>query len=254
MKTKMIHFTDSYARHCDSKVLSVTEHDGNILVELDQTCFYPVSGGQPSDTGLITKRVGVSDALGFVVSNAYKFDGKVLHVVNKPGLEIGDEVRCNINWSDRYTNMRFHTAIHIVTRLIERDSPIKVSSNNASLEKARIDFTLDDFDREYLASFEAKANELIKKNLPVKTYIISREKAKNDPDLFRLSKGFDESIQDIRIVQIGPDDDVFDRTACGGAHVANTSEIPPIEFLKLENKGAQRRRINFTLELGSNAK
>ena len=144
--------------------------------------------------------------------------------------------------------MQFHTAIHVVTRLIERDTPIKVSSNNATLEKARIDFTLDEFDREYLGSFESLANELIKQNLPVKTYIISKEEASKDPELFRLAKGFDESITEIRIVQIGPDKDIFDKSACGGAHLANTSEIPRIKFLKLENKGAQRRRINFTFE------
>lgn len=245
MKTKMIHFTDSYAKECDSKVLSVSEFDGKILVELDQTVFYPESGGQPTDVGTITtNKDGLEQT--FQVSSAYKFQGKVLHVVDNKGLEEGNLVHCKIDWDVRYRNMHFHTAIHVITRLIERDTPIKVSSNNASREKARIDFTLEDFDREFLGSFEAKANELIKKNIPVKTYILSREEASKDPELFRLSKGFDESIQDIRIVQIGPDENIFDKTACGGAHVANTSEIPEIKFLKLENKGAKRRRINFT--------
>lgn len=240
----MLHFTDSYLKECDANVLSVSEHDGKILIELDQTCFYPESGGQPSDGGKIISQEG--DV--FEMSYAYKFDNKVLHIVDKEGLNVGDPVHCKINWDDRYRNMQFHTAIHVVTRLIERDTPIKVSSNNATLEKARIDFTLDEFDRAFLGSFEAKANELIKQNLPIKTYILTREEAEKDPDVFRLAKGFDESIQDIRIVQIGDDDNIFDRTACGGAHLANTSEIPRIKFLKLENKGAQRRRINFTFE------
>lgn len=244
MKTKMLHFYDSYQKECDSTILSIAQHEGNFLLELDQTCFYPVSGGQPSDVGIIVD----SDGVEYPVSSVYKFENKVLHVTSKDGLKVGDAIHCKINWEERYRNMQFHTAIHVVTRLIERDSPIKVSSNNATQEKARIDFTLEDFDREYLGSFESKANELIKQNLPIKTFILSREQASNDPDLFRLAKGFDDSIQEIRIVQIGDDDDIFDKTACGGAHVANTSEIPRIKFLKLENKGAQRRRINFTFE------
>lgn len=244
MITKMLHFTDSYIKECDAKVLSVTNHDGNILIELDQTCFYPVSGGQPSDKGEIKG----PDGAVYSVSSAYKFNNRVLHVTDKEGLKEGDTVNCIVDWDERYRNMQFHTAIHVVTRLIERDAPIKVSSNNASFEKARIDFTLDEFDREFLGSFEERANELIKQNLPVKTYILSREEAEKDPAVFRLAKGFDESIKEIRIVQIGDDIDIFDKTACGGAHVANTSEIPRIKFLKLENKGAQRRRINFTFE------
>lgn len=240
----MLHFYDSYQKECDSTVLSTSTFDGKFLVELDQTCFYPESGGQPSDIGFITDSSGNK----YIVSSVYKFQDKVIHVVDKEGLSNNDSVHCVIDWDVRYRNMQFHTAIHVVTRLIERDSPIKVSSNNATSEKARIDFTLEDFDREYLGSFEAKANELIKENLPVKTYIISREEASKDPDLFRLAKGFDESITEIRIVQIGPDENIFDKTACGGAHLANTSEIPKIKFLKLENKGAQRRRINFSFD------
>ena len=248
MKTKLLHFDDAYMRHCDATVISVIQREGNILVELDQTCFYPVSGGQPSDTGIIAKQIGESDALGFVVSSAYKFNDVVLHVVNKDGLAIGDKVRCTINWDDRFRNMQFHTAIHIVTSLIEKDKNILVSSNNATLEKARIDFTLDDFDREYLASFEAKANEIIKQGLPVKKYFLTREEASKTPEIFRLLKGFDESIQNIHIVQIGDNNSIFDKTACGGAHVNNTSEISEIKFLKFENKGARRRRIVFTLK------
>lgn len=249
MATKLLHFVDAYMKDCSAVVTSVSEFDGKFLVTLDQTCFYPESGGQPSDWGELTVvSVHGSDEQGSVykVSSVYKFKGTVPHVVDKPGLKVGDRVVCKIDWDDRYRNMQFHTAIHIVTSLIEKENDILVSSNNATLEKARIDFTLEDFDREYLSSFEAKANEVLAKNLPVKKFFLSREDASKSPELFRLLKGFDESIQDIHIVQIGDDAAMFDKSACGGAHVNNTSEIPKIKFLKLENKGAKRRRINFT--------
>jgi len=240
--TKLLHFTDAYLKECVSVVTKVSEFDGTHLIELDQTVFYPSSGGQPSDTGTVV----AADGTVYAVSSVYKFQGAIPHTVDKSGLQVGDTLTCKINWAERYCNMQFHTAIHVVTRLIEKDTAIKVSSNNATLDKARIDFTLENFDREYLQSFEKLANDILKKNLPVSKYSITRDEAQKTPEIFRLLKGFDESISEIHIVQIGPDTDIFDRGACGGAHVNNTSEIPEIKFLKAENKGAKRRRLSFT--------
>ncbi|MDH5448315.1 MAG: alanine--tRNA ligase-related protein, partial [Candidatus Bathyarchaeota archaeon] len=49
---KALYLEDSYLRECDATVVSVK--DGKYIV-LDQTIFYPKGGGQPWDTGKITK-------------------------------------------------------------------------------------------------------------------------------------------------------------------------------------------------------
>ena len=64
------------------------------------------------------------------------------------------------------------------------------------------------------------------------------------PSVFKLAKAFDESITEIRIVEIGG----VDIQACGGCHVRNTSEIGSIEIFKLENKGKGRKRLYFRLK------
>jgi misacylated tRNA(Ala) deacylase len=51
------------------------------------------------------------------------------------------------------------------------------------------------------------------------------------------------SLKKIRIVQIQG----IDEQACGGTHVHNTSEIGDFSIIKIQNKGATKRRIKLQL-------
>ena len=51
--TTRIYYTEPYRRTFDATVLSADPVDGRLHVTLDQTAFYPTSGGQPSDTGTL---------------------------------------------------------------------------------------------------------------------------------------------------------------------------------------------------------
>lgn len=236
--TELVYLHDCYKKELETTVLSASEHDGNILIELEQTIFYPTGGGQPHDEGVIVK-----DSSTYQVTAVYKFKDKVFHVVDKIGLQKGDKVICRIDWQRRHRLMRMHTAAHIISDLLEAEANTLVSSNQLGLEKSRIDFTLEDFDREFLQGFEKKANEIVHRSLPIKKYFVSRETAEKDKGLFTLLKGFPEDIEKVRVVDI----DGFDKTACGGTHLDSTSEVKGVKFLKFENKGAKRRRIVFTL-------
>lgn len=239
--TELLYLKDCYLKKTTAHVTNVSEHDGNILIELDQTIFYPTGGGQPHDEG--TLQVTADETKVFVVGSVYTFKEKVFHVVDKAGLSVGDEVMCLLDWERRYTHMRMHTAAHIISDLFEAEDDTLVSGNQLGIDKSRIDLTLEHFDREHLQSFEAKANEIIKKAYPIKKYFLSRQEAEQDPGLFTLLKGFPDNIKEVRVVDI----EGFDKSACGGTHVDTTSEIKGVTFLKFENRGAKRRRIYFTL-------
>ena len=96
---------DPYAKEFDSEVVDIF---GGKNVVLRETAFYPQGGGQPGDTGFLA----TADGQKFTVTNTWKFEGKVLHELEKPGLAVGQKVHGDIDWESRYLLMRNHTAAH----------------------------------------------------------------------------------------------------------------------------------------------
>ncbi len=219
---------------------TVTKAD-RTYVTLDQTGFYPNSGGQPFDKGVMER---LSDHKVFGVVYVGKFDGTISHEVDQVGLQVGDKVKCRIDWNRRYLFMRYHTASHILCNIIHRETGAMITGSQISEDKCRNDLSLENFDREQIYSFADQANRIIKQGANVRFYFLSREEVEKDPELIKLAKGMSPDIQEFRIVDI----EGVDRQACGGCHVRNTKEIGTIHIKEIENKGKSNRRIYFTVE------
>ncbi|MGV8150975.1 MAG: alanyl-tRNA editing protein AlaXM [Candidatus Woesearchaeota archaeon] len=228
---------DCYKKEFETTIISVLE-DG-LIIELEETYFYPTAGGQPCDSGFIIK-----EELEYAIVDVFKKDGKIFHKVAKPGLNTGDKVKATIDWERRYLLMRYHTASHILSTIIHNETGADITGNQLYTDKARVDFSLENFDRELMNSFEKKTNDIIQKSLNVSFRILEREEAFKIPSLVKLRKQLSEEIKEIRIVDIGD----FDHQACGGTHLKNTGEIGEIEITSLENKGKDRRRIYFKIK------
>lgn len=231
-----LYLDDCYLKEWEAEVVKADKK----FIVLDRTAFYPNSGGQPWDEGEMVRTDGNLFRIVFVG----KFGGDISHEVDREGLNAGDKVKCRINWDRRYTFMRYHTAAHIISAVVNKETGAMITGNQIGLDKTRFDFSLDNFDRELIQGYEQKANEIIKKNLPVSTKFLPRDEVMNDPDLVKLAKGMPDSIQTFRIVDV----EGFDRQACGGTHVRNTKEIGTLKILNLENKGKNNRRMYFKLE------
>ncbi len=236
MVTKKLYLDNSYMQETSAKITDINENK----VELNQTIFYPRGGGQPSDSGKLIK--GNKE---FIVKETKSKEGRIWHVLeNFEGLQIGDEIKAKIDWDKRYRLMRMHTAAHILSSVIYKKTGALITGNQLDLEKSRIDFSLDDFDREKMQEYVDKANELIIEDAEIKDFTISREEAESRPEFARLAKGLPSFVKDIRIVEIGD----IDKQADGGTHVRSLKEVGKIKYLKAENKGAERRRVYYTLD------
>jgi len=234
--TELLYMTDCYLREFDAVITKV---DGKFII-LDRTAFYPESGGQLTDTGKLVK----TDGTEFKVVFAKKIEGDVSHEIDKEGLSIGDKVHGVLDWDRRYLMMRYHTAAHVLSTVIYNETNATITGNQLGLDKSRVDFDLELFNREQLSSYEAKTNAVLNKSLPVKIEIMPRDEAFKIPALVKLKKLLPETIKDIRVVSI----EGFDQQACAGAHIGNLGEIGEIEIISLENKGKSRRRIYFKLK------
>ncbi|MBN1386076.1 alanyl-tRNA editing protein [Candidatus Woesearchaeota archaeon] len=232
---KALYMDDSYMKEFDAKV---TDADGK-NIELDQTAFYPESGGQPADHGKLVK-----EGVEYMVLHTKKDKGRIVHEVDREGLSVGDEVHGVIDWERRYRLMRSHTAAHVVSGMFSKTTEAKITGNQLGLDKIRIDFNLENFDREVIESLITRSNELIHKNLDIKAYGMPREEVEKNPDMVKLAAGLPPGIKVLRIVEI----DGFDSQPDGGTHVRNTSEVGELEILKMENKGASNRRVYIRLK------
>ena len=77
-QTKRLYFDNPYQVEFEAKVIERGIYEGKPFVMLDQTCFYPDSGGQPSDRGTIdgVKIIRISEegrpiSFGIVFSRAF---------------------------------------------------------------------------------------------------------------------------------------------------------------------------------------
>jgi misacylated tRNA(Ala) deacylase len=234
--TKALYLDDSYLKESDASVASVKE--GKYIV-LDQTIFYPKGGGQPCDTGKIVK-----EDMNYNVVYVGKFSGEISHEVDRSGLKEGDKVHCALDWERRYKLMRSHTAAHVFASLLCTGTGALVTGNQLEEDKIRFDFSLEKFDPEILRQYLDRANELFRKDIPVKWYELPREEALKIPGVVKMAEAFPPNIPRLRIVEIVG----VDKQADGGTHVRNLKEIGQIRVLKTENKGKHNRRVYFTLE------
>lgn len=232
--TKLLYMDDSYIREFNATVTRVTENG----IVLDQTAFYPKGGGLPGDTGSMTK-----DSEKYIVDDTIKEGDEVVHHLAKVGLEVGDGVRCIVDWGRRYAMMRMHTGMHALASTFNRRAGALITGNQVNADRSRLDVNIDKFDRDLIEGAIAETNRELAKNANVKVYYLPREEALKMPGMVKLAEAAPPNVERLRIVEI----EGLDVQADGGPHVANTREIGELVLSKVENKGKSNRRIYFAL-------
>ena len=214
--------------------------NGGILLE--KTIFYPTSGGQPNDLGTLSwngKNASISDV------RKYGMDGiEIILDENSPLPEEGDVVHQEIDWDRRYTHMKIHTSLHLLSVVI----PLPVTGGSISTLKGRLDFDMPD-PLENKEIIEEQLNNLINQALPVSYEWISSEELAQKPEMVKtMSVKPPMGAGQVRLVRIGSSPESVDLQPCGGTHVKSTDEIGKIRLGKIEKKGRNNRRVNLFVE------
>lgn len=220
--TTRIYYSDSHARAFDATVEACASVGNHFEVRLDRTAFYPTSGGQPFDTG----RIG--DAT--VIDVVDRDDEGIVHVVTTR-LEPGARVRGEIDWDRRRDHMEQHTGQHVLSAAF--DAVCHASTVGFHMGS---DFSTIDLAREVsaseIAAAEAAANAVVRENRAVDVRIVAADDAAN----LQLRRQSTRS-GPLRVVEISG----FDRSACGGTHVAQTGEVGMIAAVAWERMRAGTR-------------
>ncbi|MCZ6843978.1 MAG: alanyl-tRNA editing protein [SAR324 cluster bacterium] len=234
--TERLYQHDAYLKEFNAQVIETTS-DG---VLLDCTAFFPSGGGVQGDEGTLTSQSGET----YRVMETLDGEQGILHRLDRQGLRQGDAIKGALDWQRRFTLMRYHTATHVLTGIMFKDYGVRVTGNQLTPEKGRVDFAFETFDREALEEGFRRSNALVAQDLPVEISFVPAEEAKARPELFKLETAFHHDYSELRLVDIVN----FDVQADGGCHVAKLSEIGKLVLTKSENKGKANRRVYFVLE------
>ena len=212
------------------------------LIELDQTLFYPMGGGQDWDQGIIksnNKETNVLEVRGME---------KIIHIVEENhNLKIGQKIQGSIDWERRYAHMKMHTAQHLISAVVyDLFDGVRTVGNQIRYDRSRIDFNPISFDEEMLTELVNETNERIKKGAELQVKVMSRDEINEIMPPERTNMDLVPShVENLRVVVIG---DNLDLCPCAGTHIQNISEIGGIEFLGKKSKGKGTQRFSYTLK------
>ena len=230
---------DAYLKLATAELVELTDNGGLIF---DQTVFYPIGGGQPSDVGEL-----ISGDLNLKVREVRKGDqGKVVFFVegSTEGIQIGHKFQQKIDWPTRYGYMKIHTALHLLSVVI----PLGVTGGSIGSQKGRLDFEMPE-PLENKEILENELNELIARGLKITESWITDAELEENPSLVKTMRVKPPMGQGkVRLVRIGTETDEIDLQPCGGTHVKSTLEIGKIRLGKVENKGKSNRRVHLHLD------
>ncbi|HXZ80266.1 MAG TPA: DHHA1 domain-containing protein [Terriglobales bacterium] len=263
--TDRLYYTDSFLQEFTAQIRELVQVDGTPALILDRTAFYPTSGGQRCDTGMLRVTLRGSEPAELrVVQVGENGAGDVVHILQGSAaeLEAGLPVEGRIDIERRRDHIQQHSGQHVLSAAFITLFDIPTVSFHMGEDVCTIDLATQRITAEQRTKAEELANRIVWENRPVAISFVDLERARDMgvrklPALGKIaaktSKGEpggnagDESegalIQgghQLRLIDIGG----FDLNACGGTHVASTAQIGPILIRKTE-KIARGVRVEF---------
>ena len=219
MEKHKLYYEHPYMKEFEAIVTHCVEKNGAFEIMLENTCFYPEGGGQPSDVGFI------GDA---AVSHVKETNEGIIHITDKP-LDKSNTYPAYINWQKRFDHMQHHSAEHVVSGIINKLYGADNVGFHIGEEYITMDYNVT-LTREDIEKIEYHSNEAVFKNIP-----INIDYYDNTPQIDYRSKKELSGI--IRIVSI----EDCDICACCGTQLFKTGEIGLIKIVAFQKYKAGSR-------------
>lgn len=207
--TERLYYREPYRKTFDGTVVNVETLHGRRCVTLDQTAFYPTSGGQPNDTGTLGG-AAVTDVIDCE-------DGTIAHVISGT-LKTGEVITGEIDWVRRFDHMQQHTGQHVLSAAFDRLFGVRTESFHMGQQSATIDLAREVTAAE-VAKAEDDANRVVWEDRPVSIRFATAEEAAAMG--MRKESGRTGTL---RLIDVQD----YDLSACGGTHVERTGAIGTI--------------------------
>ncbi len=233
MATHRLYYDDSFLQNFTARILSctavnpVSTASGTIPaweVLLDQTAFYPSSGGQPNDLG----QLGDSRILDV------RDDGEeIVHIVDRE-LGLATTSGC-VDWGRRFDHMQQHTGQHLLSAVFEERFGLPTVSFHLGTDACTIDLRGPEPSPDALQGAQRAANAILFEDRPVNVrYGTADQLAQRGVRKEADRKGILRAIE-IESVDLQP---------CGGTHVKSTGQVGVV-LVRRCRKIRQDWRVEF---------
>jgi len=233
--TDRLYYHDSFLYDFDARVVEAFSREGKHAIVLDRTAFYPTSGGQVHDLGVL-----IADGQQLSITEvADEEDGRILHFASA-SLPAGTQVHGSVDAVRRRDHVQQHSGQHVLSAAFIRLFNMPTVSFHMGEESCTIDLETTGLSAAQAQKAEHLANEVIAEDRPVSIRFVPLEEARQ----LGLRKLPPRQTGDLRLIDITD----FDLTACGGTHVRATGQIGSILLRKIE-KVKQGVRVEFVCGL-----
>lgn len=220
-----------------TKVVYIKDLEHATAIVLEKTPFYPESGGQVDDHGIL-----IYNGVEININGLTKVNSKIIHLVEKieNPPKLGEEVEAVVEGKRRKDIMSNHSATHLLHKALRTvlGTHVKQSGSFVGPDRLRFDFShFEKVNDEQLKLIEQMVNEKIRENLELNHHRdIPFEKAKEMGALMFFGDKYGDKVN---VVQFGN----YSMEFCGGTHVSNTAEIGMFKIISESSIAGGVRRI-----------
>lgn len=248
MMTERLYYRDAYLTEFDAWV---TDARPGGWVALDRSAFYPTSGGQPYDTGVLESGEGTVRVLDVTA------EGDAVWHRTDGTLPLGCPVRGRVDWARRWDHMQQHAGDHMLAGAIWELWGGVTLGLHTGLEDSSIDVTMPDgrtrLAEDEIDRLETLVNARVQRDDPIRCWFPGEEELARLP--LRKRPTVDRHV---RVVAMGD----YEMVPCGGTHPGSTGQIGPVKVLACAPaKGVMRlsflagmRAIRFFQEAARSAR
>jgi len=215
-------------------------------VILNQTPFYPESGGQVWDTGWM-RRVSDGELIARVLAVHKEAGDLIVHnvEVKNHSLKVGDSLRLEVDHTRRSDIRRNHSATHLLHEALRQVLGDHVAQKGSLVadDRLRFDFSHPKpMSAREIERVEDLANDVVLQNAPVITRLMDREEAVASGARALFGEKYGD---EVRVVAMGEGGNALGWSVelCGGTHVRRTGDIGLVSIVEEAAVGAGVRRI-----------
>lgn len=232
----------------DGQMLN-TITSGEFYLVANQTPFYAEMGGQVGDTGMI---YGPETTIE-VTDTKHKLDGISVHCCKliKGTVKVGDTLTFHVHEERRAEICANHSVTHLAHRALREVLGDHVSQKGSLVGPDRMRFDIShpkQITAEELRQVENIVNEAIRKNYAITTTLMSQDEAIKLGAMALFGEKYGD---EVRVITMGNDNEVFSRELCGGTHAKHTGDIGYFNIVSESAVAAGIRRIECVTGRGA---